>query len=488
MRKKIAGSTDGINKQEQSASTNTEKKPNIFSRIHSWLKGVTNKYVLKFKANRKTAIAYISGLCTFGICICILSNIQIGYAVVFNNETIGYVSEKYATELALDTIYSDIETYATEEDNINITTALKPSIAPDLLFKSETEIADIIKSNLDFYVEACCIYINGEPAIATKDKADAQKAIEEYKNSCIGGDGEVLSLTVEENIEYKDQRVVLATVLSVEDAVKALHGKSSKEGLYTVVEGDTLWSIGIENNMPTDYLMELNNLDSEFLSIGDVLRVTHPVALLTVTVEKRINYTEYIPYETEQIYDSKLTKGTNKVTQKGQNGENRITAVVTMVNLQETDRIIENTEHISDPVKEIIRIGTKPKPKTAATGRFGKPVNGGYVSSAYGNRSRGYHTGIDYALSYGSPIYASDGGTVTYSGWSGGYGYMIKINHGNGYETVYAHCSKLAVSSGKKVAKGQVIAYVGSTGNSTGPHVHFEIRKNGSYMNPANYY
>ena len=64
---------------------------------------------------------------------------------------------------------------------------------------------------------------------------------------------------------------------------------------------------------------------------------------------------------------------------------------------------------------------------------------------------------------------------------------MVKINHGNGYETLYAHCSRLVVSSGKKVAKGQLIAYVGSTGNSTGPHLHFEIRKNGSYLNPAKY-
>lgn len=487
MRKKIAGSTDGINKQEQSAGTE-QKKESVLKRIFSRIKGKFSYYKNKIKANKKTAIVYLSGICTFGICICILSNIQVGYAVVFNNQTIGFVSEKYSTQLAINNIYSDIEEYATEEDNVSISTSIKPSIAPDMYFKTDAEIADIIKSNLDFYVKACSVYIDGKFAFSAKDNKDAEKAIEEYKNSCIGGEGEVLSLTATENVEYKAERVVCSTVLSVEDAVKTLHGTMSKEGLYTVVEGDTLWSIGMSNNMPTDYLMELNGLKSEFLNIGDVLRVTHPVPLLTVTVEKRINYTEYIPYETEQIYDSNLTKGTKKTVQEGQNGENYITAVVTMVNLQETDRVIEKSEHICDPVKEIIRIGTKPKPKTAATGRFGRPINGGYVSSAFGNRSRGYHTGIDYALSYGSPIYASDGGTVTYSGWSGGYGYMIRINHGNGYETIYAHCSRLAVSSGKKVAKGQVIAYVGSTGNSTGPHLHFEIRKNGSYMNPANYY
>ena len=486
MRNKIAGKNDGINKKEPS-TTEYKPKKNIFRRIKSVLKQKSNLYIRKFKANKKASITFLTGIFAFAICLCLLSNIQVGYAVVFNDKTIGFVSEKYSTELAINKIYSDIETYAPDED-ISITTNIKPSVAPDMYFKSETEIADIIKANLDFYVDACCIVIDGETKLAVKNAEEADAAIQGYKDSCVGGEGEVINIEVKENIEYLNCKVVYTTVLNVEDAIKTLHGAMAKEGLYTVVEGDTLWSIGIENNMPTDYLMELNGLDSEFLNIGDVLRVTHPTPMLTVTVEKRINYTEYIPYETEQIYDKNLTKGTNKTTQKGQNGENYITAVVTLVNLQETNRVIENTEHICDPVKEIIRIGTKPKPKTAATGRFGRPINGGYVSSAFGNRSRGYHTGIDYALSYGSPIYASDGGTVTYSGWSGGYGYMIKINHGNGYETLYAHCSRLAVSTGKKVAKGQVIAYVGSTGNSTGPHLHFEIRKNGSYMNPANYY
>lgn len=486
MRNKIASSGDGINKKEPSTTEN-KSKSNIFSRTKSVLKSKFNIYIRKFKADKKASIAFLSGIFAFAICICLLSGIQVGYAVVFNNETIGFVSEKYSTQLAINQIYSDIEKYAPDQSH-SITTDIKPSVAPDMYFKSETEIADIIKANLDFYVDACCIVIDGETKLAVKNKQDAEAALEGYKESCIGGEGEVISIEVKESVEYIECKAVYTTVLTVEDAIKTLHGAMTEEGLYTVVEGDTLWSIGIENNMPTDYLMELNGLKSEFLNIGDVLRVAHPVPMLTVTVEKRINYTEYIPYETEQIYDSSLTKGTNKTTQKGKNGENYITAVVTLVNLQETDRIIENSEHISDPVKEIIRIGTKPTPKTAATGRFARPISGGYVSSAFGNRSRGYHTGIDYALSYGSPIYASDGGTVTYSGWSGGYGYMIKINHGNGYETLYAHCSKLAVSSGKKVAKGQVIAYVGSTGNSTGPHLHFEIRKNGSYMNPANYY
>ncbi|MBQ9926293.1 MAG: M23 family metallopeptidase, partial [Clostridia bacterium] len=82
---------------------------------------------------------------------------------------------------------------------------------------------------------------------------------------------------------------------------------------------------------------------------------------------------------------------------------------------------------------------------------------------------------------------ASDGGRVTYAGWKGNYGYCVFIDHGNGYTTVYAHCSKLLVKVGQSVAKGETIAKVGSTGRSTGPHLHFEIRVNGKHQNPLNY-
>lgn len=484
MRNKIASTNDGTN---ISTNNKPEKKSvfsgNIKKRLKQSFKNIKNSY----KRNKKHAFIFLSAGLVFIFCICLLSNIQVGYAVVFNNETIGFVSEKYSTQAAIDEIYADIEHFTDGNYVMEMSTEITPSVAPDMYFKTDNQIADIIKNSLDFYVDACCVKINDKFAFAIKTKEEAMSVVEAYKNASIGSDGEVLSVTFDEQIDYICQKVIYTKVTNYEDSLDILKGLISDDELYTVKNGDSLWSIGIENNIPTDYLMQLNGLDGEFIDVGQKLRITVPVPLLTVNVEKRINYIEYTPFETEYIYDSTLTKGTKKTTQKGSNGETAVTAVVTLVNLQETNRIIENTQLICEPVKEVIRIGTKPKPKNAATGRFGRPVSGGYVSSAFGNRSRGYHTGLDIALSYGAPVYASDGGTVTFSGWSGGYGYMIKINHGNGYETLYAHCSRLAVKNGAKVAKGQVIAYVGSTGNSTGPHVHFEIRKNGSYMNPSNY-
>jgi murein DD-endopeptidase MepM/ murein hydrolase activator NlpD len=97
------------------------------------------------------------------------------------------------------------------------------------------------------------------------------------------------------------------------------------------------------------------------------------------------------------------------------------------------------------------------------------------------------HYGVDFSTSTGTPIKAADGGTVTLSGWYYGYGYTVIIDHGSGVKTLYGHCSALYVSVGEKVYQGQTIAAVGNTGNSTGPHCHFEIIINGTNVNPENY-
>ena len=118
-----------------------------------------------------------------------------------------------------------------------------------------------------------------------------------------------------------------------------------------------------------------------------------------------------------------------------------------------------------------------------------RPVSG-IITSRFGAGSRirrSSHTGLDIATSTGTPIQAAASGTVTFSGYKGSYGNMIVITHSNGVQTYYGHCSKLYVSAGTTVSQGQTIAAVGSTGNSTGPHLHLEVRVNGVAYNPQNY-
>ena len=119
------------------------------------------------------------------------------------------------------------------------------------------------------------------------------------------------------------------------------------------------------------------------------------------------------------------------------------------------------------------------------------PLDGGYISSDFGGRanpfdgySSDFHPGIDIADNYGAPVYASASGYVQRAGWYGGYGKYIKISHDYGYATAYGHLSSIEISSGDYVSKGQLIGYVGSTGYSTGPHLHFEVLHYGKQVNP----
>ena len=120
------------------------------------------------------------------------------------------------------------------------------------------------------------------------------------------------------------------------------------------------------------------------------------------------------------------------------------------------------------------------------------PTDGGFISSPFGGRpnpfsgyGRDWHPGIDIAVDYGTPVYASAAGYVEQSGWYGGYGKYVRLSHDFGYETAYGHMSRLAVEAGSFVKKGEVIGYVGSTGYSTGPHLHFEVMKYGEQVNPS---
>lgn len=117
---------------------------------------------------------------------------------------------------------------------------------------------------------------------------------------------------------------------------------------------------------------------------------------------------------------------------------------------------------------------------------FAQPVCG-VLTSSFGSRRGRRHTGIDIGADSGTEILAAAGGTVTFSGQMSGYGNYIIIDHGNGVETAYGHCSKLLAEKGENVRRGDKIALVGSTGNSTGPHLHFEIKINGEFVDPLNY-
>ena len=211
---------------------------------------------------------------------------------------------------------------------------------------------------------------------------------------------------------------------------------------------------------------------------------------LSIKLETDWVYETEVAYETEVVYDDTMPADQEEITQEGVNGVSKITYRLTYIAGVQVDAADTDVEVVTEPVKEKKVIGTYVKPGEA-TGEFMWPVPHTHTVSSYMEWRWGrMHNGIDIAGGgdYGEPFLASDGGTVIWSGNDGGgYGNYVMIDHGNGYVTVYGHACELACSTGDYVNKGDVIGYIGSTGNSTGPHLHFEIRLNGEYQNPLDY-
>ncbi len=157
----------------------------------------------------------------------------------------------------------------------------------------------------------------------------------------------------------------------------------------------------------------------------------------------------------------------------------------------EYEELQENSRQIAAMIKQMEEAG-RMNAQRHGSGQFSWPVYG-EITSPFGWRvhpiwhSQIFHAGIDIAADYGEPVVAADSGTVIYAGWMGGYGNAVMIDHGGGLVTLYGHNSSLTVGVGENVARGQTIALAGSTGNSTGPHCHFEVRVHGDVVEPLNY-
>ena len=192
-----------------------------------------------------------------------------------------------------------------------------------------------------------------------------------------------------------------------------------------------------------------------------------------------------IPYETHTENDSSLYIGESVVVSEGKAGTAQIAQKTVYKNKSEQSNLVLSEKVLNEPVTRIVRVGTKKK-DVLKSGLF-YPLSG-TLSSPFGSRWGKTHEGIDLAVSTGTPVKASECGTVSYVNEnSGTYGKIIRINHGHGVETAYAHLSEIKVSVGQNVSSDTVIALSGNTGRSTGPHLHFELLKNGEPLDPMPY-
>ncbi|MBQ6059452.1 MAG: peptidoglycan DD-metalloendopeptidase family protein [Clostridia bacterium] len=341
----------------------------------------------------------------------------------------------------------------------------------------------------DVIGESCGLYIDGELVAVNADRYLLEKllgeALDVYRD---GEENESASVEFVQDVRIESGLYARKLERSLDEIRLLLNPETKQESLYEVQSGDLLSTIAPKFDMSVAQLKALNpDVSERRLQVGTQLVVAKAVSPLTVKAMRTVTFNESIPYKTEVIKDDSKYVSETTVKTPGVEGIVAVTSEVCEIDGVEISRLETGREVISEPTTQIEVRGTKPTPKTAPSGSFRCPVTGGVVTSRFGARKRGYHTGIDIGLPRGTSIVAADGGTVTYSGWKSSYGYIVKISHGNNTETWYAHCSALLVSAGQQVSKGQPIARVGSTGNSTGPHLHFEIRINGTAVNPAPY-
>ncbi len=245
--------------------------------------------------------------------------------------------------------------------------------------------------------------------------------------------------------------------------------------------------------------MHLKNGDEkpEILTVEEAAEKITQEEDLTVKTMEVVTGTEPVDFEKITKKTNRLYEGETAIKQEGQDGLKEVTKKVTKENGQPLEETVVEETVLEEPQAEITLAGTKelPQEEDAASadseakgsGQLAAPVSGYRITSGFGPRWGRTHLGVDLALAIGSRISAADSGTVVFSGTEGGYGNLVKLDHGNGIVTYYAHCSQLLVTEGQRVEKGQAIAKVGSTGNSTGPHLHFEVRVNGENVDPMDY-
>jgi len=451
-----------------------------------------NLYVFKTIVNHALPVLGLAIL--FSV---VQSGLQIDYALAVeqDGEVIAYVEdESVYAEAQRDLRSRIISTEEETELNLQPTFMVAAVSAGDITdTKSLTD--DLIRMSTNDIQEAQGLYIDGEFYGAVRSAAAITSLLDnKLAEYTTGAEDETVALT--RDVQLREGLYPTASLVNVGQITALLNSEVQSRQTYTVQQGDSPIMIANKNGLTYAEFKAMNpNIEKECL-IGQETIIAESEPFLGVEVTRTITYDETIPHETETTEDSSKAQGYAVVTQEGEDGSKNVTARVTLVNGIEEEREILSETVTVEPVTEKVTRGTKQNTTYVASyvspshgsgnvnGTMIWPTNKGYISCYYGS---GGHRGLDIAAPYGTPIYAAMGGKVVVSGWYYSYGKCVVIDHGNGVRTLYAHCSSLNAAVGQQVAQGELIGKVGSTGYSTGNHLHLEVQINGSNRNPLNY-
>ncbi len=408
-------------------------------------------------------------------------------ATIQNEKIYEQATEMVSQRMVHDTVASDI--------GVKYTPSFQLSVVDPSKYSPVSFVCDkIIQQSNGIIEEASGLYVDGQLMGAVKSSADLRFILQNILNKARGSDTDATT-TFSQDVETITGLFPTTTIMTTDAMNKLVSGTTKSAVTYTVKEGDTVTSIAKANNTTIAELNKINNNQlGDNLHPGDLITMQVPTSLLSVQKMRSMIYRVPLSYKTVTIPDDSQYTDYSKVKNEGVNGVQECTDKIYYLNGLESKREIVKRTVVIPSVDKVVITGTKKRPKIndlgESTGNFMWPVPSLHTITTYFTwRWGSFHTGIDISGggAYGKTIVAADGGVVVSAGWRNGYGNCVQIRHSSGVQTLYGHASKILVTSGQKVSKGQAIARVGSTGNSTGPHLHFEVIKNGTRVNPLGY-
>lgn len=427
----------------------------------------------------------------------------LAYAVTYLDRVIAYVSDSQTVTEGSARANKIMQFYSMQE-----TPTLSRAVVSRAAISDATDVSDaIVACHSDRLAAASGLFIDGEYMGAVGDRTELDALLEELRTAQEDGSETKPSVFVQK-VTVTDGAYPNETLLSAAGMREKLSSSRSAPVYYTVKSGDNLTAIARNCQLTLSALLAQNPgfSASGILHIGDKLLIKQSSALLQVRTYRQLTYTEIIPFKTQVRENDNHYVGEKYISRKGVNGSQEVVAEVEYTDGVETARTVLKTTVLQKPVTQRMQVGTKKGGPSGTyiagdgkvTGKFTWPLpNFHTITSYFGPRWGTVHQGLDISgyNVYGKPIVAADGGVVYAvnrtdkwgTGMFAGYGYAVIINHGGQLKTLYAHCSKVVVKAGQKVSRGQVIAYVGNTGYSTGAHLHFEVRKNNTRVNPLPY-
>ena len=444
-------------------------------------------------ARTRPAAGFLSVSLAVGVLTVLMGLYTPCYAVQFGGMPAGFVTDQDMVLRTMAQVEGHVGKVLEEDYSLNLAVDYRLTVAPRVALLDQSALSDTIVEAAPEVKQAYVLTVDGVYVGMAEDKAAIDEALEALMAQYVttgtieayfSSEPRVTRKYVDAMEPFQDKEALLSALVQT----------VRTEGVYEAKEGDTLASVAEAFEMTEGALVKKNlELEEEpILYPGQALQVDKTVPLLSVYTVEEYSYTQAVAPSVIEEADETMFIGESLVLEEGTEGAEVLEMRHLSFNGQrQTEEILTQTI-VLEPTETRIAVGTRELESQElepgeSIGELIWPCNG-TITSRYGYRfifgSTSFHGGLDIANSLGTSIYAADGGEVIFVGVKGTYGNLVIVDHGNGMRTYYAHCSELLVEEGDRVSQGDLIALMGSTGRSTGSHLHFEVRIDGATQDP----